>query len=889
MRLLPLLFLLLLTSGAMAASPATGFAAYPEGIYVGRIGSARIPVILKPNTTNPVVEVQMWVHAGSRYEAPQVRGISHYLEHLFYRGTDKRGPLENRLEILDVGGITTAGTWYDWTYYRNKVRASDLERGIDTLTDSLMHLTLLPESVENERSVVGSEIRLRDDDPQTYAWEETMAMLFPGHPYGERVVGTFETVGQITQADFRQYYEGHYDADDIVLVIVGDFDPTNATQLLEDRLGTFERTAANFPGATPEALPAIQTGGATVALRTKERAEPLVAIGFRLPGFASPMRPSLELLFHLLADREDSLLNDLRQDGVVTQIYAETTMLEQGGSFVIYGTPSENVTVEALTDQILAICATGVESIAPEFLEASRRALVQADRRGKSTTDQQAYQLGEAWTYGDFDSYWDHETALASLTQDDVAAAAHMLFVQDNASELIVASEGWYAESVNPEAPLELLLHACLEHGLPQAAPPEAPRHPVATYEPAAIDALPLIDRAQIALEVTSFGDQMIVFRDVPGAVETAITACFTEGTAAEELPGLTDLTLQLLVYGGSEPVRKDMLAELTAMGGTIEITADRLESRITLTVPSEHAKSGADFLARILHPSMEQFNDDAIAVALATQRSDQQNVANDIRACATQRCWELAFDGSPLAHHPKGGGATGPATDAPAAPSTEAVRDSYSALHLGQAGFVVSGSCDPDDVGPTLVGALPAGYPSLALRSPVATGTAIPGRTDVPIDRSQAAVYLEGRGDIIGCDGPDYAAAQILARGLGLRNFRDLIYARGLAYSSSAQLLDGADTGAIALYAYVDPLRAAEAREALRDKVTDVLANGFPPEELANVKGWWLGSLAVNSESQSGMANRIGSYLDRGLGYDYQTRFEAALSAVTNEDVMRV
>ncbi|HYE78451.1 MAG TPA: pitrilysin family protein, partial [bacterium] len=378
-----LLCLVLTAVPGFPADESPRFAAYPDGVYVTRIGDAGIPVILKPGATAPVVEVQLWVHAGSKNEPAPIRGISHYLEHLFYRGTSKRGPLENRLEIIDVGGVTTAGTWYDWTYYRNKVRSADLERAIDTLTDSLMDLTLAPEAVEAERRVVGSEIRLREDDPGIYAWEESMRLLFPDHPYGERIIGDFETTGRITQADFRDYYQRSYHPDNAAWVIVGDYDPEVALDMLEERLGSFSRPAE------PRSAPAVPDDppGYQQVLRTKPVSEPSLSLAFRMPGFRHPDRPAAEAIAHMLVEREDSLLETIRLEGTAGTTSGGYTILEDAGMLTLEATPAPETTIEHLLSEVVGVVRDLQEGFNPNYLAVTKQALIQQITSGRDTTD----------------------------------------------------------------------------------------------------------------------------------------------------------------------------------------------------------------------------------------------------------------------------------------------------------------------------------------------------------------------------------------------------------------------------------------------------------------------------------------------------------------------
>lgn len=898
---LPLLCCLTLFASPTLAEEERSFDVYPDGVYTTTIGEAEIPVILKPGATAPVVEVQLWVHAGAKHEPAPIRGISHYLEHLFYRGTPKRGPLENRLEIIDVGGVTTAGTWYDWTYYRNKVRSADVERGIDTLTDSLMDLTLAPEAVEAERSVVGSEIRLREDDPGIYAWEESMRLLYPDHPYGERVIGDFETTGRITQADFRDYYQRSYHPKNVVWVVVGDFEPEAILLMLEERLGHFSRPAE------PYSAPVIDSAhpGFRIALNTKPVSEPTVTLAFRMPGFRHPDRPACEALAHMLVEREDSLLETIRLEGAAGTVSGGYTVLEDGGLLTLEATPGEGKTLEYLVAEMASVVEELVKGFNPNYLVATKQSLVNQIESGLDTTDRQAYALGIAHTQGLFLDYWKHAGWIDDLTAEQVADAARKWLVKDNAALVVVASEEFYRmDSVfRPSSgivPDPVTWTSDLQHALTIAieALPDSSNAPdmAASAEDKGgglrgkqIAFLGPRGMAEPALmtEILSNGGRLVL-RIVPGATRTSLGIYFGKGSADYHQAGALDLTLALLQFGGDTLDRNTLLARITGMGGSLSHYVDRRESGVELSVPSDQASAAVE-LFRTLLTQQGLFREDDIPVAFQTQGSERRAAFDDIRRRAGQGLWEMGLGGD-FAVHPKGQlPLDGPEASVPPPPPTAAdLRILWKALLNETTAIVISGDF-PSDIGDLVEGLLPVpGKPIVSWQSRTLEDLQSGSHQDA-LDRTQAAVYLLGRAEGIGSSSPDYAAAQVLARGLGLRNFRDLIYAQALAYSSSAQLLDAGNTGAIALFAYVDPLNAAKAREELRKKVDDVLENGFPAQELANVKGWWLGSLAVGSEDQGTMARRIGSYSALGLGWDYQPKFEAAISAVTEADIKRV
>ncbi|HYE78601.1 MAG TPA: insulinase family protein, partial [bacterium] len=394
-----------------------------------------------------------------------------------------------------------------------------------------------------------------------------------------------------------------------------------------------------------------------------------------------------------------------------------------------------------------------------------------------------------------------------------------------------------------------------------------------------------------VALPLTNGGT--LVSRHVHGAQRTTIGIYFSRGSSDDLHPGGIDLTLALLQYGGDELDRDALLARITELGGTLSHYVDRRESGVELSIPT-HRAAEAVVLLEVLLTQQGKFAPEDIVTASRTQASERRAAFDDIRRRAGQDLWEAGIGGD-FARHPKGNlSLEGPeASVPPPAPSQGELQVLWDALLQETAAIVVSGDVDrtgAEDALDPLRGLIPVPGKPIILWDDREAGDLTVGDHHDVVDRTQAAVYVAGRADGIGSSSRDYAATQVLSRGLGLRNFRELIYGpEALAYSSSASLLDTGDAGAIALFAYVDPARVPEARNMLAAQVEEMLVHGMEEPELSNVKGWWLGSLAVSAEDQATMARRIGSYAALDLGWDYQPKFEAAIQAVTEADVRRI
>ncbi len=166
----------------------------------------------------------IWVENGSRYESSQQSGISHFLEHLIFKGTEKRSAAQIAEEIDAVGGVLNAFTGKEYTCYYAKVLAEHAAIAQDLLSDIFLHSRFDPLEIERERTVVLQEISQVEDTPDDYVHDLFNLHFWPGHPLGRPVCGRSETVQRFGQPDFLAFFRERYKADRIIVAAAGDVD-----------------------------------------------------------------------------------------------------------------------------------------------------------------------------------------------------------------------------------------------------------------------------------------------------------------------------------------------------------------------------------------------------------------------------------------------------------------------------------------------------------------------------------------------------------------------------------------------------------------------------------------------------------------------------------------
>jgi zinc protease len=283
-----------------------------------------LKVLLLENRKAPVVTVQIWYNVGSRDEPLGQSGLTHLVEHLMFRGTEKVGPKMFSRIIQKNGGQDNAFTSRDYTAYFENIASDRMAIALDLESDRMTGLTVDQEKFQTERLVVQEERRLRiKDDPVASLYEEIGAVAFKSHPYKRPVIGWMEDLEGLTYPDFRDFYRRFYQPGNAVLVVVGDFQK-------EKLLPRIRETFGGIPPGKPIRRVKIQEppqeAEKRITLRRQEARLPYVVLVYHVPAFPHPDAFPLEVMSRILAGGKSSRLYQ-------KMVYEEQLALETGADF----------------------------------------------------------------------------------------------------------------------------------------------------------------------------------------------------------------------------------------------------------------------------------------------------------------------------------------------------------------------------------------------------------------------------------------------------------------------------------------------------------------------------------------------------------------------------
>jgi zinc protease len=264
-----------------------------------------LKVILLENHKAPLVTFQVWYRVGSRNEAWEKTGLSHMLEHMMFKGTEKVGPEEFSRIIQENGGNDNAFTSHDYTAYFENLSADRVQVAIDLEADRMQNLMLREEDFRTERMVVMEERRLRtDDNPQAVLTEQIMATAFQTHPYHWPIIGWMEDIARFTLEDLKAYYKTYYNPVNAILVVVGDFKKEELLPKIEKAFGSYPKGVAPIQDRDKDPQ---QIGERRIFVK-REAQLPTILMAYHVPNLREPDSYVLEVIATILSGGKSSRL-----------------------------------------------------------------------------------------------------------------------------------------------------------------------------------------------------------------------------------------------------------------------------------------------------------------------------------------------------------------------------------------------------------------------------------------------------------------------------------------------------------------------------------------------------------------------------------------------------
>ena len=756
----------------------------------GRLGG--LTVVCDEVADAPATSVHLWFDVGALDEPPSLAGAAHFLEHLLFKGTARRGVGVAAATIEGLGGDLNAWTSWDETCLHAVVEASAWPIALDVLVDMARNSRFDPTELEREREVVLDEIAGYDDDPSAVAADELVAGLFDDHPYGRPILGTAETVGAMTREDLIAFWRAHYHPGRAILAVSG---PVGLEEVMRTAAPLIEgwdvgvgRAELPQPGAAPE-------GHLHHVVRPF--AASTVQLGARVPAAGHADHAALEVLAAALGQGAAARLPAVLEleKGLVSDSWASLSVQRQGGLLDLGFHTSDTLSaLPALLELLHEVHRRGVDG---ETVARARRGILTDQLFARESVETRA--SDHAWiqsVFGDQAERERHRRDLAAVTAADVARVAARYLDPARLVAVVIDAD------VDREQ-----LHQVWSEGTATAPKRARPRHGGvvrATVE--GIEVVVHPDASELAaVRIVATGGQLAE-PERQGGLARAWSRAVVRGAGPHDATAFAERADQLALW-------LDGAASRSLLGLSASLPADRIDAALTLIGDA------------LVDPHFDPADVDHVVDELLDDVATLHDRPSQV---ASEALWAALFPGHPWRRPPGG-------TEASLGRLTPTALMRLHRRCLGRGGMTVAaaGGIDPDQVFAAVarwsgdLGDAEPPTPHLPTRAPRR-----PPRRTAGTHQAAALLGVRAPGVHHGHNLPLALASQLLDSQSG-RLFLRLREELGLAYSVWASAELGLGAGRFSLGITTAPHHVDVAVDELRHQLMLLTHDGPSPEEL--------------------------------------------------------
>lgn len=314
------------------------------------------------------ISLGIWVANATRHEVPEHNGIAHFMEHLLFKGTNRRSARQISLEMDSMGGIMNAFTSHEYVCYYAKVLAKFLPRVTDILSDIFLHSNFPADEIERERKVILQEIKMRDDSPDEAIHDRFHQHFWAGHPLGTCILGSSEIISNLSRDTLIDYKNSRYRPEDVIISAAGNVDHNELVALVS---GQFSSLASTWK---PETVCRKQPSGRQINLCERDLEQTLICLGTGAFPHNHPDRYAMHLLTTVLGGGMSSrLFQEIREKkGLAYSVYCYSQSHHDSGALVVYAGTEQKHCREVLDISMAEIRSIKEELVPQHELDSAR-------------------------------------------------------------------------------------------------------------------------------------------------------------------------------------------------------------------------------------------------------------------------------------------------------------------------------------------------------------------------------------------------------------------------------------------------------------------------------------------------------------------------------------
>ncbi len=806
-----------------------------------------LTVVMTEMSSSPVVSVYALVKTGSATEGKFLgTGISHFLEHMLFKGTHGRGVGQLAARIQSVGGQINAATGLDYTIYTITVPHQSFDVALDVLSDMLMNSTINAEEVELERNVILNEMRLHNDNPDRKLNEIVFRNTYLRHPYRYPIIGYETLLKGVTQSDLVEYYKEFYSPNNTIISIAGNVEIDRALANVQKAFKDFTRrrlVVRNLPIESQQ-----------ISSRRYEEEYPTeltrLSISF----------PSVNLLHHDLYALD--VLAEILGQGRSSRLYENLYQRKR----LVYSVSASNYTPgdkgifgidclleEGNVDKVIPLVLDHIEQIKNKGVtqgelnkakQQVKSGYIFRNQTSASVAHTQA--IDEAFS-GDHQFSQKYVEAIQQVTNNDIKRVANFYLVETGLTTAILKPEGEHQAKITKQQ--HVSSHAIRKYTLDNG--------------------LTVLLREDKTFPVVS------IRLSVNGGVRQEPAG----------LSGLSKITAATWIKGTKRYTSSQIALKTENLGLRLSSFSGRNSFGLGMELLSKDLPTALDLLEEfVFDPS---FPDDEIVKVKENIRAVIRQREDDIFAFTSLALRETLFHSHPFRLNAEG-----------TLVSIEEIQrnnviDFYNRFSVpGNMVLSVFGDVNSEEV----LANIREKFKSLenqevdlklhAEQSPVKMR-----EKEVFIDKEQAMVMFGFQGVKVG--DPDYYGLEVVTSILGssfngrlFTNIRDQL---GEAYTLGGQFIPGPDAGLIYFYALTTESQVEEVKELLKKEIKKLHAKRVSDKELNDIKTYLKGSFRAGQETSSSLSFTVSLDELYGLGFENYLQYDSLIDQVTADDVQKL
>lgn len=810
-------------------------------------------VVIKEVKTNPIVTIDTWIKTGSINENDQNNGVSHFLEHLFFKGTTNHAPGEFDKILETKGAVTNAATSKDFTHYYITIPSKDFDLAMEMHSDMLLHPLIPRKELEKERKVVIEEIMKDANSPNTIVYDNLVNLLYTQHPYKRKVIGKADIISSIHRDQILDYYNKYYSPSNMITVIVGDVDSTLALERVKQYFNSqYKKPVKNtYPKekilnsqARNVAYSDIQTG--------------YMLIGFRGTDVDDKDSYALDVLATILGDGRSSVFYRTikEQKQLVSSISASNTGFKDDGIFYISATfnPDKCAKLEqTIFDEIKNIQKNGVTQ---EQLRLAKNIIERDTYYARESISNIAGEIGYTYVTTDDIKYYDsYLENIKKVTADDVKNAANKYLGKDKSAVSIL---------------------------LPQSAKEVKVSNTTVKNSPAKF----ISENKKTQKYELSNGATLLITPNQSNDI-IAISIFSKGGEFTETIPGTADLAASVLTRGTKKYSSLDFAKTLEDNGIKIvpSVKADSFMISV-LTTKNEYKKTLELLNEVINNATLDDYE-------IEKSRTDKLNAikkSKDIPLnIAIDNYKNYIFENTPYSISNSKLEKTLPQIQ------FDDVRNYYQkAFYPANVIISINGNIDKDTTINEFTKIFDnkkgekfdySKYSIPSLKEGKKISTSIKDlKTDWIFMGWQSSGVLNKK---------EYATLEVidslLGTGMSSRLFKNLRDKDGLAYQLGSQYAPNILKGAFIVYIGTNPQNLDYATEKLKQEVFRLKTEFVGSKELQEAKDKLLGNYIISQETNLDKATTLGWFETSGRGYEFDEEYTKLINNVTESDIIEV